>query len=214
VTNAELERSVRDELNRDSRIDSPGIAVSANDGTVVLRGTTHTLREKIEARRAAQRVVGVAKVEDHLEPRILVRRADNELRGAVLQALMLDSLVPATVDVEAFDGVVTLKGTADRRFQRDEAFDVASRVKGVVDVIDEITLPLSTPDAFDVEDGITRAFERNAKLHAEDLAVRSADGTVTISGTVSSWAERDEAVAAALASPGVQRVVDEIVVAC
>jgi osmotically-inducible protein OsmY len=213
VTNAELERSVRDELNWDPRIDSAEIAVSANDGTVTLRGTTHTLREKIEAKRATKRVFGVVKVEDHLEPRILERRADNELRGAVLQALMLDSLVPSSVEVEAYDGVVTLTGTAEWRFQRDEAFEVASRVNGVVDVVDEITLPLSTPDAFDVKDAITRAFKRNAKLDAEDLTVRSADGTLTIAGTVSSWAERDEAVAAAWASPGVQSVVDEIVVA-
>jgi len=35
------------------------------------------------------------------------RRDDADLRGAVLQALMLDALVPSTVDATVRDGLVT-----------------------------------------------------------------------------------------------------------
>ena len=175
--------------------------------------STHTLREKMEARRAAERVPGVVVVDDQLEARILEGREDNELRGAVLQALMLDGLVPSTIDVVATHGVIPLKGTADQRLQRDEAVAVTSRVPGVSAVLDEITLPVGTPDVSEVKDTITRALERDARRDADSVDVTTTDGIVTLSGVVRSRAEHDAAVAAAWATPGVREVVDQIVVA-
>jgi len=58
------------------------------------------------------------------------RRSDADLRGAVLQALMLDSLVPSTIDARAKDGTVALTGWAPYNYQRDEATFVAGNVPG------------------------------------------------------------------------------------
>jgi len=55
--------------------------------------------------------------------------------------------------------------------------------------------------------------ERNAKLDAESVSVDSSNGTVTLDGTVSSWADHDEAISAAWAAPGVTNVKDHILVA-
>lgn len=55
--------------------------------------------------------------------------------------------------------------------------------------------------------------ECNAKLDADSLSVNSSNGTITLDGTVSSWADHDEAVAAAWAAPGVTDVEDHILVA-
>jgi len=55
--------------------------------------------------------------------------------------------------------------------------------------------------------------ERNAKLESESVSVESENATVTLRGTVSSWADHDEAVDAAWAAPGVTRVKDHILVA-
>ena len=55
------------------------------------------------------------------------------------------------------------------------------------------------------------AFQRNAALDADVLVVEaSSGGLVTLSGTVSSWAARDEAVAAAWSAAGVTQVEDWI----
>jgi osmotically-inducible protein OsmY len=64
-----------------------------------------------------------------------------------------------------------------------------------------------------VADSIETAFKRSAKLDAEDLTVATSNGTVTLSGTVSSWPEHDDAIAAAWAAPGVRGVDDRITVA-
>jgi len=55
----DLTADVSDELFWDPKLDSITIAVSADDGTITLRGTVGTLRKKREAQKAAQRVFGV-----------------------------------------------------------------------------------------------------------------------------------------------------------
>jgi osmotically-inducible protein OsmY len=210
----DLEGAVSDELFWDPRVDNVAIAVSADDGKITLRGTVGSLREKREATSAAKRVLGVKSVDNQLQIKLMNddKRADAELRGDVLQALMLDSLVPKTVDAKVKDGFVTLSGTADWQYQRDEAEFVASNIVGTLDVFDEIELNHPTPNAGDVQDSIKKAFKRNASLDADDLLVSSDNGTVTIAGSVSSWAEHDEAIDAAWAAPGVTSVDDRMTV--
>jgi osmotically-inducible protein OsmY len=211
----DLTTDVRDELYWDPKLDSTAIGVSADDGKITLRGTVGSLREKREAKKAAERVFGVISVDNELQVKLLNddKRADADLRGDVLQALMLDSLVPKTVDVKVDDGFVTLTGTANWQYQRDEADFVASNIAGAFDVLNEIELEYPTPDRGDVQESIKKAFKRNAALDAEDLHVSTDNGSVTLRGTVSSWAEHDEAIDAAWAAPGVTSVHDHLMVA-
>jgi osmotically-inducible protein OsmY len=215
MSDKDLELNVSDELLWDPKVDSAAIAVSADDGVVTLRGTVGTFRQKREAKQDAERVYGVKSVDNELEVRILNgdRRNDADLRGGVLQALMLDSLVPSTIDAKVKDGWVTLTGTAEWQYQRDEAEFVGANILGVVAVDSEIELMGPTPSAGDVQHSIKKAMERNAKLDANSVSVDSSNGTVTLRGTVSSFADHDEAVAAAWAAPGVTRVNDHVLVA-
>jgi osmotically-inducible protein OsmY len=215
VSNNDLERSVTDELYWDPKVDNAAIAVSADDGLVTLRGTVGSFRQKREATQDAERVFGVESVKNDLQVRIMNqdRRDDAELRGDVLQALMLDSIVPSTIDAKVDDGMVTLTGTANWQFERDEAEFVAANVLGVVSVDDEIDLVPTSPTAGDVQHSIKKAMERNAKLDADSVSVDSSNGTIALDGTVSSWADHDEAVSAAWAAPGVTNVKDHIHVA-
>jgi osmotically-inducible protein OsmY len=210
----ELTGDVSDELYWDPKLDSAEIAVAADEGKITLRGTVGSLREKRAAQKAAERVFGVTSVDNQLQVKLLNddRREDAELRGDVLQALMLDGLVPKTVDVKVDDGFVTLTGTANWQYQRDEADLVASNIVGTLDVFDEIELKYPTPNRGDVKESIKKAFKRNAALDADELHVTTDNGSVTLKGTVSSWAEHDEAIDAAWAAPGVTAVHDHLTV--
>jgi osmotically-inducible protein OsmY len=214
MTNDDLQLDVTAELSWDPKLDSKAIAVSADDGAVTLRGTVGSFREKWEAGKAAARVYGVTEVSNELQVRMLdsSRRHDADLRGDVLQALMLDSLVPMTVDAKVRDGVVTLTGTAQWKYQRDEAEFLTASVPGVSGIDNDITL-ISTPDGRDIKNDISDAFRRSARLDADELSADTPSyGTVILAGAVSSWAEHDEAVAAAWSAPGVTEVDDRIVV--
>jgi len=214
MTNDDLQLDVAAELRWDPKVDSRAIAVSADDGSITLRGTVGSFREKREAVKAAARVYGVTEVSNELQVQLLngSKRNDADLRGDVLQALMLDSLVPKTVDAKVRDGSVTLAGTVEWQYQRDEAEFLTASVPGVLGIRNDLTLT-STPDGRDIQSDISDAFRRSARLDAEELSVDTTSyGAVILAGAVSSWAEHDEAVAAVWSAPGVTEVDDRIVV--
>ena len=214
MTDEQLQADVVAELLWDPKVGSEAIGVSADAGTVTLRGTVGSFRGKREAGKAVCRVYGVTGVRNELGVRMLddSKRDDAELRGDVLQALMLDSLIPTTVDARARSGCVTLSGTVDWQFQRDEAEFLAASVPGVRALQNDIRLT-SARNAGDVQSDISEAFRRNAKLDADRLSVDTTSyGRVALVGTVSSWAEHDEAVAAAWSAAGVTEVHDQVLV--
>jgi osmotically-inducible protein OsmY len=214
VSNDELRYDVEEELFWEPRVDNEAIAVAADDGQVTLRGTVGSFREKREAANAAKRVYGVKHVDNDLQVRLVNGdgRDDADLRGAVLQAMMLDSLVPSTIDAKVKDGVVTLTGWAPYNYQRGEAEFVAGNVPGVIGLDDEVELTIEDPTPADVRHSIKKAFKRDASLDAEALSIDTYEGIVTLSGHVDSWVEHDAAVNAAWAAPGVRDVEDRIVV--
>jgi osmotically-inducible protein OsmY len=212
VRDDDLWRHVAAELFWDPQVDSEAIEVSAADGTVTLRGTVASLRSKWAGGRAAARVRGVTWVANELRVQIADadRRDDEDLRGDVLEALMLDVSVPMTVDVQARDGFVTLTGTAQWHYQREAAEFRTANVPGVASIDNAISLT-QTPDAREARDAIRAAFRRDAALEADGLSVEtSSAGLAILSGVVRSWAAHDHAVAAAWSAPGVTRVDDRI----
>lgn len=212
MVEAELADRVSEELRRDPRIDSAGIAVSASGGEVLLRGTVGSFHQKREAAKAAARVSGVVSVSNRIDVDILTheRREDADLRGDVLEALMLDAQVPMSVDAYVEDGWVTLTGEVDWQYQSDEAERVAGNVMGVREVLNHILAGQGGGVAEDVDEKIRTAFLRDARLDAEHLQIDVSDGTITLTGQVQSAQERDAAVAAAWSAPGVRAVDDRL----
>ena len=80
--NSDLVDNVSNELFWDLKVDINAIAVSAEAGTVTLRGTVGSLREVRDATRVAQRVIGIWRVDNQLT----VRETGGEGRGGVPQA--------------------------------------------------------------------------------------------------------------------------------
>lgn len=213
MNNNDLVRRVNDELFWNPKVDNVEIGVSANGGVVTLSGTVSSYRQKREAEKAAERVYGVGSVVNELSVHLLTgdQLSDADLRGRVLQALMVNSLVPATIDATVKDGIVTLTGTVTWQYQREEAESCASNVLGVISVIDDIALKV-LPKAGDVKDSIKRALERDASIDANALSLGIHDSTVKIDGIVRSWPEHDAVINAVWSAPGVMSVDDELVV--
>ena len=212
MTDDDLRRDVAAELYWDPRMDSAAIEVSAASGMITLRGTVASLWHKRAGGNAAARVRGVNRVANELRVHIpdRDRRGDEDLRGDVLEALMLEGSVPMTVDAQARDGFVTLTGTVEWYFQCEAAESRTASVPGVVG-IDNVIALAQAPDARAARNAISCAFRRDAVLDAGGLSVETfSGGLVVLSGTVSSWAAHDHAVAAAWSAAGVTDVDDRI----
>ena len=141
-TNTAIEDDVRSTLDFDPRIPDPtDIAVSADDGTLTLRGTVGSFAQRRAAAQVAHNTDGVYDVENDLQVRLLddSRRDDAAIRGAALQTLMWDSEVPAEdIDVKVSDAVVMLTGDVNYQFESDAAYDDVASLLGVVGVKNEI----------------------------------------------------------------------------
>ncbi len=122
-------------------------------------------------------------------------RTDPEIARDITQAMKIDLRIP--VD----DGCVTLDGTVDWNDQREAAESCARKVHGVRGVANKIAVkPRASP--MEVKAKIEDALRRSAEIDARRITVSGQDGTITLSGNVRSWNERDEAECAAWAAPG------------
>ncbi len=142
LTNATVDDDVRSALVLDPRVPDPDeIAVSAENGTVTLRGTVGSFSQRRAAAKDARDVEGVYEVRDELEVRMLdqARREDADIRGIALQILMWDVEVPEeSVDVKVKDGWITLKGDVTYQYESDAAYDDVASLYGVYGVTNEI----------------------------------------------------------------------------
>jgi osmotically-inducible protein OsmY len=212
MTDDDLRRDVAAELYWDPRVGSPAIEVSAASGLVTLRGTVASLRHKRAGGNAAARVRGVTGVANELRVQIpdRDRRDDEDLCGDVLEALMPEASVPMTVDARARDGFVTLTGTVEWHYQREAAESRTAAVPGVAGIGNAIAVA-EAAGARAASDAISCAFRRDAMLDPDRLSVETfSGGLVILSGTVSSWAAHDHAVAAAWSAAGVTDIDDRI----
>jgi osmotically-inducible protein OsmY len=141
-TNATIEDAIRDAMLLDPRLPDPEqVAVSSEAGTVILRGTVGSFRQRRAAADDAGEIDGVYDIDNELDVRLLdeYRRDDADIRGIALQILMWDSEVAADlIDVKVSDGWVTLTGDVSYQFESDAAFDDVAGLLGVVGVTNKI----------------------------------------------------------------------------
>lgn len=209
-----LQQLVLDELDWDPTVHAADIGVSVHDGVVTLNGHVTTFAEKRAAEEAAQRVAGVEAVAEEIDVRMAGddRPTDSELADAVVHAIKWHVYLPEKkLRVKVEEGVVTLQGEVEWKYQIGKAVDAVRAIRGVRGIINLIQVrPRLTPD--DIKDRIKRALERSAAQDIGTIDVKVNGHEILLSGTTRSWQEREDALRAASSAPGVTSVVNDITI--
>ena len=209
----QINQDVFDELIWDPAIQVADLNIATSDGRVTLTGTVHNYGTKEEATEAAYSVGGVRAVDNELvvkpsEPDI---RSDSSIADSIRNALLLDYQVPyQRINVEVTKGHVTLTGSVEYAYQRQDALDDVLKITGITSVDNLIMLTPAHASAEEIQRGIARALARNAELSDDKIVVEVEGGQVTLSGYVAFRSEYNLAETTAWKSRGVTGVTNNI----
>jgi osmotically-inducible protein OsmY len=213
MTDGEVRQEVLREMRWDSRLRGVAVDVSVSEGEVVLRGAVTDASEMLAAIEAARRAEGAFRVSSELriDPFGGRPRTDANIAEAVRRTLEWDAEIPhEQIQVAVSNGWVALHGTVGRQRDRENVERLARRLEGVRGVYNLVTVEPAAELADDVRDRIEDALRRRAQHEADRIEVQLHGGTVSLSGRLHTWGEKQAILGALTQAPGVQRVDDRL----
>lgn len=208
-TNADLQKDVQDAIKWEPLLNAAEIGVTAKDGIVTLTGVVDSYLKKTEAEHATKNVAGVKAVVEKIEVKFSsswAKKDDNEIAKEVLNAFKLSWEVPNDkVKVKVEKGWITLEGELEWNYQREAAKNAVKSLKDVTGVTNSIKIKTDSHDAIEKSE-IEGAISRNWSLNGLDIHVKVSGTKVSLTGTVESLYQKNEAGRIAWNAPGVWSV--------
>jgi hyperosmotically inducible protein len=218
---------VRTALLLSKQVSPFDIKVETSRGEVTLQGQVPSEEVKAVAGAIAQDTSGVKQVHNNLgvnpsaernpeTERLGERVADLEIKTLVSDALSKNGEVgEKRVETEVKNRVVTLSGSVETASQKYTAEQIAWQVPGVQGVKDNLgtTNAQATPESADEKLAHRVEFElySTKAISLKSVQIHAENGTVTLTGTVTSRAEKLLAERIAQSVAGVRRVINNLV---
>jgi len=209
----DLNNAVTEELHSDSRLDPMDLKISVRHGHVIATGTVGSNYQKQIATADMRNIGGVTWVQNELTVRSL-RRNDAKIRTEILSDFSSDqALADQSITVRVKNGVVTLSGKVKSGYDKPHAKMLASRVRGVAEVVDKLKMN------WDQERDDATVFKNIVDRLKSDWLLGPApsryvvevhNGVATLTGTVDNWGQRRELEEVVLRTDGVRAVDNQL----
>lgn len=236
VTDARQESQIWTTYMLSPHLRANDIQVSVHNGNVVLTGKVEEDVNKDLAKQIALGVDGIKEVDnqivvqaDYVAPPTTTRRYGEIVEDATITAAVKSKLAWSkhtdglSTEVSTLDGKVTLRGSSESAASKDLASRLAMNTRGVIAVNNHLVIAIAPPGQTKPPISTTEQAGRNiadswittkvkstfmysANVNSSDISVSTANGVVTLSGKVSSGAERALAIEFAQNVRGVKSV--------
>lgn len=214
------------------------IDVDVDNDSVTLKGEVDNEAQRELAERLARDISGIQTVDNALkiEPETQKQGASNKLFSYVqdanttarveMQLLWDDTTSGLDIKVDTKDGTVTLTGNVATEKERERAERIATRTKGVKEVVSKLQVAPSdtigakasrmTDEAAQavsdtwITARVAASIRFSGDIDHKHIHISTQDGVVTIRGRVSTASERDAATEIASEIAGVKRVDNQL----
>lgn len=201
---ANIESSIRESSAFTTYLQTDNISINSQNGKVTLSGTVTDASHKFLAEDLAKSISGVKGVDNKLEPAGGSPQKDSDAwLGAKVKADLMThpGLNPEKTDVFVSKGIITLRGQVDSKAQRDLTEEYTKKVKGVKDVVNDITIagaagnkPQASSQKIDdasITAQVNTALASNRSTSDLDATVETYYGIVSVQGIADNQAQKD-----------------------
>ncbi len=204
-----------EQLDWDNRIISANIEVEILDGVVILTGEVPTYATKLAAEQDALSISGVKQVQNNLlvkDPESSTIPTDLEIKKFIENMIRIDPRIDyETIEVSISNGVVSLDGTVNAHWKKEQAEGYAHRVTGVVEVDNNIRVNVNKELSDEqIKEEITNAFKRNILMDADNIKIDVLNGEVRLYGFVPSYTAKMKARQIANYTTGVVNIINRL----
>jgi len=196
----EIKKAIEATFLFDPRVLSFNPEVEVRAGVVTLTGVVDNPAAKQAAGQDARNTVGVWQVRNLLKVRPLEKVSDETMEDNLDKAFRNDAYLDRReIAVSVDNDKVLLRGNVDSRFEKARAETLATRVRGVAEVynqlkIEEIVTARQFETDWDIRHKIHDELWWSPFVDANQVHVGVRDGVATLTGEVDSYTERGAAV--------------------
>jgi len=215
LTEDEIKRMVREQLDWDARLDAANIDVDLEDHRVILNGTVPSYLDRQVALRDAYAVQDIGYVDNNLT--VKYPKDQQAIPDAQIKDIMQKFIAASPgffapgIDILVQSQVIYLEGTVKAYWEKAYLHDIAERIPGIVEVVNWLTVsPTEEIPDERIKNDLVEAIRRNAQVDARDVQVDVRRGVVTLSGAVLYWSARQKVRELAESTRGVKDVINNI----
>lgn len=212
-TNAGLQKDVQDALKWEPLLNSAEIGVIVQNGIVTLTGKVDSYAKKLQAEHAAKKVLGVKVLVEDIEVKLPDPRtkSDVEIANEIIAAFASNSFIPQEkINVKVENGWVDLDGEVSWGYLSDITENAVKYLPGVKGIYNNIIINPEIKETIEKND-IEKALERSS-IDSSEITVSVSGKTVTLSGNVHTWHQKEEASKVVWKTPGIENVKNQITV--
>ncbi len=200
---------IKDQLEEKMQESAMDINVASRNGYVQMSGIVDVFAEKTTAEDIARGIEGIKQIENNITVAMDSNITDKHIEKEAINKLRKNHNLDS-ISIKIQDGVANLIGSSDSLYEAKKACNVASQVRGVKDVVNNVKIEsYGDVDDSTLNSRVTQALS-TTNLSYQDINHDVNKGKLTLGGYVNNKEEVELAKEISMGVEGVRKVINKI----